>query len=421
MTTQETRRKVTAASQILRVFVPSFVLSIQFIALAICLVARYAGGIRKAPIVGNDFGIFWAAARVELAHGAAAVFSPRWMQPLEAMVRSSSRYDPCPYPPTFLLAIRPLGYLSYPCALFLFLALGTGVYCAVALRIGRGLEQTRRRSILIAALAGVPLAIFAGQNTLFTAGAAAAALALMETAPICAGACLAVLLIKPQLGVLFPIAIICGRRWKMLLATIVFCSVFLLSSMAVSGTEAWTSFFTYLPAFRQAAMLNGLDHHWFGMPTLFATARLAGASVAAAYAVQALAAIPAALAVAYLWLVNARYELRAAALLVASLLVQPYLMTYDLAWLGLPAALLIRDAAVDELNRLDRIALAAAWSMPVYELIGSIFRLPFHLAPVAMILMLIAIVRRHRSSLRSMQGLSGLPEERSERLAEACG
>ncbi|MGF6918396.1 glycosyltransferase family 87 protein [Paraburkholderia sp. 40] len=421
MTTQETRRKVTSTFQFLLVFVPGFVLIVQFIPLALGLVARYVIGIGNAPAIGNDFGIFWAAARVELAHGAAAVYSPRWMQPLEAVVRSSSQYDPCPYPPTFLLAIRPLGYLSYPCALFLFLALGTGIYCTIALRIGRRLEQTQRQSILIAALAGMPLAIYAGQNTLFTAAAAAAALVLMEPAPICAGACLAVLLVKPQLGVLFPIALVCGRRWKMLLATIVFCSAFMLSSIAISGIEAWSSFFSYLPVFRQAALLDGRDHHWFGMPTLFATARLAGMPVAVAYAVQALAAIPAVLAVAYLWLVSARYELRAAALLVASLLVQPYLMTYDLAWLGFPAALLIHDAVAGELTRLDRLALGAVWSMPVYELIGATSRLPFHLAPVAMILMLTAIVRRHRTSYRPTQRLSGLADERSDRLVETRG
>ncbi|SDR55045.1 Protein of unknown function [Paraburkholderia tuberum] len=420
MTTQETRRKVTSTFQFLLVFVPGFLLSIQFIPLAISLAARDIIGIRNAPAVGFDFGIFWAAARVELAHGAAAVFSPRWMQPLEAMVRSSSHYDSCPYPPTFLLAIRPLGYLSYPCALVLFLALGIGVYCTIALRIGRRLEQTQRQSILIAALGGMPLAIFAGQNTLFTAAAAAAALVLMDGAPICAGACLAVLLVKPQLGVLFPIALICGRRWKMLLATIFFCSVFMLSSIAILGIEAWSSFFSYLPVFRQAVLLDGRDH-WFGMPTLFAAARLAGAPVAVAYAVQALAAIPAVLAVAYLWLVSARYELRAAALLVASLLVQPYLMTYDLAWLGFPAAILIRDAVAGGLTRLDRLALGAVWSMPVYELIGATSRLPFHLAPVAMILMLTAIVRRHRTSYRPTQRLSGLADERSDRLVETCG
>ena len=420
MTTQETRRKVTSASQFLLVFVPSFLLIVQFIPLAIGFVARYVIGIRKVPVIGFDFGIFWAAARVELAHGAAAVFSPRWMQPLEAMVRSSSRYDPCPYPPTFLLAIRPLGYLSYPGALFLFLALGIGVYCTVAFRIGHRLQQTQRQFILIVALAGMPLAIFEGQNSLFTAAAAAAALALMETAPICAGACLAALLIKPQLGVLFPIALVCGRRWKMLLATMVFCSAFMLSSIAILGMEAWSSFFSYLPAFRQAALLDGRDH-WFGMPTLFATARLLGAPVAVAYAVQALAAIPAALTVAYLWLVRARLELRAAALLVASVLVQPYLMTYDLAWLGFPAALLIRDAAAAELTRLDRLAVGAAWAMPVYELIGATAHLPFHLAPVAMILMLTAIVRRHRTSHHPMKHLSGLADEHSNRLAQACG
>ncbi|SDD59509.1 Protein of unknown function [Paraburkholderia lycopersici] len=419
MTAQQTPTKSAAASHLLLIFVSSFLLSAQFIPLALSLAARYIFGFH-ALTVGLDFGIFWAAARVELAHGAAAVFSPRWMQPLEAMVRATSHYDPLPYPPTFLLVIRPLGYLSYPGGLFLFLSLGIGAYLAVALSMGRRLQKTQRQSILIAALGGMPLAIYAGQNTLFTAAAAAAALMLMEATPVCAAAFLAALAIKPQLAVLFPLALICGRRWKMLLAASVFCSIFVLSSIAILGTEAWSSFFSCLSEFKQAALLNGRDH-WFGMPTLFATARLLGAPVVVAYTVQALAAIPAALAIAYLWLVNARYELRAAALLVASLLVQPYLMSYDLAWLGFPAALLIRDAAAARLTRLDRLAVGAAWSMPACELTGAIFHSPFHLAPVAMLLMLTAIVRRHLASHSQMQRLSAPADERSEPLAEPCG
>jgi hypothetical protein len=254
MTAHDTPKKKVRTSQFLLLFVSSFVLSLQLIPLTLCLVLRYVIGVRTTPAVGVDFGIFWAAARVELAHGAAAVFSSRWMQPLEAMVRPIPVYAPCPYPPTFLLAIRPLGHLNFPSALILFTALGIGVYSIVAVRLCRGLRRTHRQSLMIATLAGMPLAIYAGQNTLFTAAAAAAALVLMESAPVCAGVCLAVLAIKPQLGVLFPVALVCGRYWKMLLAAVVLGTVFVLSSVAILGIDAWPSFFASVTEFKKVAL-----------------------------------------------------------------------------------------------------------------------------------------------------------------------
>jgi hypothetical protein len=420
MTAHETPQKKVRISLFLVRFVSGFVLSIQLIPLVFCLVLRDVFGIRTAPPVGIDFGIFWAAARVELEHGATAVFSPRWMQPLEAMVRITPTYGPCPYPPTFLLAIRPLGFLNYSSALILFMALGIGAYSVVTARLCGGLKKTHREALIIAAFAGVPLAIQAGQNSLFTAAAAAAALILMDSAPLGAAACLAVLAVKPQLGVLFPLALICGRKWTMLVAAIALCVLFALSSAVILGFDAWPSFFSYAAEFKQSALLDGQEGHWFGMPTLFATARLAGLSVPVAYVIQMAAAVPAALAVAYLWFTDARLELKAAALLVGSLLVQPYLMCYDLAWLGFPAALLIRDALSDKLTRMDRIAIGAVWVMPLYEFIGSMVRLPFHLAPLAMILILTAIVRRHRTSQFTTQRLSAPASERSGALAERC-
>lgn len=420
MTAHDMPKKKVRTSHFLLVFVSSFVLTVQLIPLALCLVVRYVFGVRAIPTVGIDFGIFWAAARVELEHGASAVFSSHWMQPLEAMVRPLPIYAPCPYPPTFLLAIRPLGLLNYPSAVILFTVLGISLYGIVAGCLGRGLPKAHRQSLMIAVLAGMPLAIYAGQNTLFTAAAAAAALILMESAPIRAGACLALLAIKPQLGVLFPVALACGRHWKMLLAAVVLGAVFVLSSVAALGIDAWPSFFASVTEFKKVALLDGRDH-WFGMPTLFATARLAGLPVAGAYIIQLLVAVPAALAVAYLWITKARFELRAAALLVASLLVQPYLMCYDLAWLGFPVAFLMRDARSDKLVRMDQIALGVAWLMPLYEFISASLKLPFHLAPAAMILMLTVIVRRHRASHSATQCHSGLASERSCSLAERCG
>ncbi|MEN3967599.1 glycosyltransferase family 87 protein, partial [Mammaliicoccus sciuri] len=71
---------------------------------------------------------------------------------------------------------------------------------------------------LIPALAfpGVWVTLVTGQNSLFTAAAAGAALVLLRRSPVAAGACIAMLCIKPQLGILFPLYLLCERQWRTL-------------------------------------------------------------------------------------------------------------------------------------------------------------------------------------------------------------
>jgi len=344
------------------------------------------------PMVGIDFGIFWAAARVTLEHGATAVFSAQWMQPIEATVRTSTNYAPLPYPPTFLVALLPFGLLPFGAAFALFEIIGITAYSAAIAALSRSID--RSTIVAIAAFPGIASAIAAGQNSLLTVAAAGGALALLGSNPLLAGACVAGLAIKPQFGVLFPLALTCGRQFRMLIAAAV-CSIgFASISAAALGIHAWTTFAAYLPEFSRIALLQGRDH-WFGMPTVFATARLAGFSVHGAYAAYALAALPAAIVTAYLWWVDARFDLRAAALVIATLLVQPYMMYYDLAWLALPIVFLIRDSKVLRLNLWERVVLGATWLMPIGTMIAAAHQLPYQMAPVALIALLGMLIRRH--------------------------
>jgi len=367
-------------------------LGFQAFILADWAIRHYVLRDKVVPMVGIDFGIFWAAARVTLAHGAVAVFSAQWMQPIEASVRSLSSYAPLPYPPTFLLVILPFGLLPFGAAFALFEAIGLTAYGAAIAFLSRNID--RSTIVAIAAFPGIALAIFAGQNSLLTVAAAGGALVLIESNPLLAGACVAVLAIKPQFGILFPLALLCGRQWKMLTASAV-CSIgFVGVSAAVLGIRAWAAFAAYLPEFNRIALLQGSDH-WLGMPTIFAIARLAGWSVNTAYAAHTLVALPAALVMAYLWWVDARFDLRAAALVIATLLVLPYVMNYDLAWLVLPIVFLIRDSKVLRLSPWERAMIGAAWLIPFESALSAVLRMPYQLAPAVLIVLMGMVVRRH--------------------------
>ncbi|MDF3086693.1 glycosyltransferase 87 family protein, partial [Burkholderia sola] len=97
--------------------------------------------------------IFWAAARVAIEHGAAAIFSPGWMQPIEAALRPFDDFAPWPYPPTFLLVILPFGLVPFAFALVVFATLQIACYAAVVARVVRPLDAQLR--VAIAAFPGL--------------------------------------------------------------------------------------------------------------------------------------------------------------------------------------------------------------------------------------------------------------------------
>jgi hypothetical protein len=131
------------------------------------------------------------------------------------------------------------------------------------------------------------------------------------------------------------------------------------------------------------------------MPTVFAAGRLEGLPITAAYAAQILVAVPVTALTAYLWLRDARFELRACALIISTLLVQPYFMYYDLAWLALPILFLMHDAKVMKLNRLEWSVVGAAWLLPVQAFLTVVYGMTCPLAIGLLIALMAIVVRRY--------------------------
>ena len=377
------------------------ILAIQVLGLLIWSVRFYLLDDWTAPMVGIDFPVFWSATQVTIEHGVAAIFSPQWMFPMEEALRhDAGYYSPWPYPPTFLLAVFPLGLLSFGYALILYFELGVFAYGAMLAKIARKID--RLWLPLLAAFPGVSVAIGLGQNSLFTVAAAGAALALLETGSGLAGVCIALLAIKPQFGILFPLALICGRHWKVL-GVSAFCTLaFVGITTAVFGREAWDAFFAAFPVFRRIIVEDGGHLVWIGMPTVFSWGRAFGLSVSAAYVAHGLVALPAVLMMSVLWVKRARFELRAVSFVAATLLMQPYIMFYDLVWLILPILFLMRDAKVKALNRMEWVVLAAAWLAPAQGILAAYLAkslgLYLQIVPAVLLALLAIVMRRHFAS-----------------------
>ena len=95
------------------------------------------------------------------------------------------------------------------------------------------------------------------QNGAWTAALFGGGLGLIERKPLIAGGLLGLLVYKPQLGILIPIALLAGRHWRAFAAaTIVACTLIALSAL-IFGAEIWGEYVRNLAVLRTVSLEDG--------------------------------------------------------------------------------------------------------------------------------------------------------------------
>jgi len=312
---------------------------------------------------GGDFMVFWSAAHIALSGDPVAVYDFASLRQVEAAAvpqfAAVNGVLPWLYPPTFLLFVTPLGLLPYWLAVPVFLCAGASVYLWVASRI----LPWRKAWLLCAAFPGIGVALAAGQNSLLLAACGAFALSRLRERPLIAGALLGLLTIKPHLALVFPIALACAGSWKALASMAVTALALAVLALAAFGAAPFAAF-AHNAGLARAALETG-QGVLARMPTVFAMVKLAGGPAALAYALQALVAAAALAVVVWAWRRPCAMELRAAAVLVATLLVSPYLYDYDLALLGPALAWLAMVGCRTGWKPMERELLVLLWLLPL--------------------------------------------------------
>lgn len=348
--------------------------------------------------VHQDFAVFWSATHLAVHGHALAAYDVRQLAQLEAQtlhVRLGGLL-PWLYPPTAWLLYAPFALLSYQSAALAYLALSIAAFVIVMYAI-----VPNWRTLLVAlAFPGVVLSVLSGQNGLLTATLAGLGLVLLERRPVLAGICFGLLAFKPQVAVLIPLALLCGRHWRALAASVVAFAASWLIALAWFGADTLPAFLHSLSA--GAGYVADGRYKLHRIPTFFVTARMLHLPIAVAYAVQGLSALAAAGAVAFTWLRPCPYALRAAVLSCATLLVSPYLYDYDLIWYGLVIAWTCHDALNSGFRRGEREWLLLLWLMPEF---GSLITsyLPFQFLPFVTAATLWLLVRRVVDARRATQ------------------
>jgi hypothetical protein len=283
--------------------------------------AFWLGYTQSRPV---DFLSFWAAGRLALNGQAGVAYDMVAHRLMERTASPIGGWLPFPYPPPFLLFVTPFGALGLWTAFALWLVVTSAIYI-----IG-----TRKIAPLPYSLAhpAVLVNTWIGQNGFLTTGVFALGLGAFERSAFAAGAIFGLLIIKPQLALLVPIAFIAGREWRAIAGAALTSLLLVLISYVIFGWEAYAGFFHLLP--QQARLIASGKLQWNELASVYAAFRLVGVSATISIAAQLTAAIGAAAITWRAWAL--RLDTRGPTLAAATLLVTPYLLTYDSILLIIP-------------------------------------------------------------------------------------
>jgi hypothetical protein len=291
-----------------------------------------------------DFMSYWSAGRLALHGHALAAYDPQLRHAAEIATVGHPFKDVLGwwYPPLFLFVAAALACLPYATALNVFsdatLLLHAGIIAAIS---------KRRQAFFLAA--ATPWGLFGmihGQNQFLTASIIGAALLTLERRPALCGIILGLLSYKPQLGLLFPLALAFGGYWRAF-------------GWACAGTAFWTvlsgiafGFDTFGPFLhglssigREVLVMN--PAYLPNLQSLYGFARCMNIPERIAWTMQICLSLACAVAVAALWRRKVSFEIKAAGLATAIPLASAYIQAYDLTLLTVALSFLYRHRPFD--------------------------------------------------------------------------
>ncbi len=307
----------------------------------------------------SDFFGIWSWARFEIEQPPERIYDHAAQQAF--LLSLDPDYPgplPFPYPPTYLLMIRPLGLLSYTVAHatwsgVTFLAYAAALWCPRAWWL----------TALIAIFAPATLAnLLSGQNGFLSAALLIGGIRLASPHPVLGGVLLGLLSYKPQFGILIVVALAAARLWRTVFAATITVMAVVAASLIAFGDKPWTAWIRAMPDFwaiwysEHLLLLNK-------MPTVLANALALGLSLRLAFVSQAVVSFAVAAAV---WIVFRRKPdmSSAAALAVGSILATPYAFYYDLTLVAAAVAVVAAEYGA-ALSVKEVLVLAVALLLPL--------------------------------------------------------
>lgn len=296
---------------------------------------------------GVDWAPLWAAGGLAWSDPLHA-YDFDLLTRLQAPIFGAIPLRPFVYMPATLMLLAPFGLLGFYVSLAALVAASAALFAAAS-------RTVHANPAVLLLAPPVLLAAFAGQPTLLVTGLLLFGLAALPEDERLAGILLGVAaVIKPQLLILVPVALLAGRHWRALASAAATAALLCLASLAFFGFAEWSAWFDALGRFQ--ALVESSEPLLRSSVTPQAFAALHGINSGAVAALGALIALPVA------WIAFRReldLPVRLALIAGGALLISPYAMNYELAALA-PAV------AAMNFRKPANAALALVWGASLF-------------------------------------------------------
>jgi alpha-1,2-mannosyltransferase len=338
------------------------------------LVVTATGGVDlQGRPLGTDFSNVYAAGTYVLEGNPVAPFDSLQQYARErAIFGAATPFYGWHYPAYFLFVAAALAWMPYGLALFVWQAVTLGLYLLAIRGIrttfapeGRAGANVDPLWLLLAlAFPAVLINVGHGHNGFLTAALLGGGLVALERRPLLAGVLFGLMAYKPQFGLMIPVALAAGGYWRSFAAAAITAVMLTLVTTLVFGVQVWHAFFVGAEYTRTVVLEQG-DTGWHKIQSIFSWARMWGAPVPLAYAIQGAATLALAMASARLWHGKAPYPLKASGLCLAAILATPYTLDYDMMVLAPAIAFRAADGMARGFGPWEKSALAALWLVPL--------------------------------------------------------
>lgn len=318
-----------------------------------------------------DFNVFWDAGRQAWRGQALSAWTDRTL----------------PHPPPFLLFAQPFALLPLPAALTLWVA------ATLALLIFICRHQQNLSGTNILAFPPTFVNGIIGQTGFLMGAMYIGAARLFSTRPFLAGGLLGAMIVKPQMGLLVPFALLAGREYRAFVGACCGALSLIFIAALAYGPDAFLAWNESLNAPTAVLMTGGAG--WQKMASVFATLSMLGLALNYALMAHISVALVALVAVIRTWSANSDSSARFAVLACGTALASPYFYVYDLVFLIFPIAWCYRHSGNP---RLVICAAAALAPLSVLNWFPNAFP---NWAPIISLLMLLLGWATSESAVRA--------------------
>lgn len=327
--------------------------------LAFLVLTARDGVDRNGFLIGTDFISFWTSGQMLVAgenvyDPLAHIVAQREFYTLEG------EYTAFFYPPSFLPFVWPLGLMPYFPALAMWLAV-TGAGWLVTMRAWfSSLDLKGPTLVLIAAFPPVIVTLTHGQTAFLVAALLGGGLLLVRERPWMAGVLIGLATIKPQFGLLVPVALLASGQWRTI-AGAAAAAVGLAGLAALAfGPQMWVD---WLAITRTAGSATDSGTIGFAkMVSVFAGLRLVGVPSGGAMVVQAALTFALFAAVAAASWRRSFTPGLGALVLAGAPLATPFVLDYDLVLTAVPLAYLFARGRAEGFADWERITILAVFA-----------------------------------------------------------